>query len=230
LANAILSARDAVGTTRVHLTDDAVPLPLLRRLARQLRGQGVRWYGFVRPEPGLRDPTLARELAAGGCAMLQLGVESASQRLLDRMAKGTRAADAAPILRNLAEAGIRTYVYLLFGLPGETAEEAAQTAEWARDHAPWITFLNLARFHLPRGGALDIASETGGTGGTDLSLYRPPPGERGGEGRPGYHALGQARRDPVLRPILYRTPLGFGANHAAFSPLPGADPRAGETP
>jgi len=223
LADAILRARDAVGVTRVHLTDDAVPLSLLRRLARRLRGEAVRWYGFVRLEPALRDAALARELAEGGCAMLQLGVETASQRLLDRMAKGTRATDAASILRNLSEVGIRTYAYLLFGLPGETADEARQTATWAAAHAPWITFVNLARFHLPRGSALDSEGEGERAGegpGPDLSLYRPP---RAGEepvGRPGYRVLADARRNPALRSILVRTPPGFGANHAAFSPLP----------
>jgi radical SAM superfamily enzyme YgiQ (UPF0313 family) len=223
LIAAILRAREGVGTERVHLTDDAVPLPLLRRLARGLRGEGVRWYGFVRLEPALKEPTLARELAEGGCAMLQLGVESASQRLLDRMGKGIQAADAAPILRNLAEAGIRTYVYLLFGLPGETLTEAHETLDWTHGHAPWITFLNLARFHLPRGSLLDSRPEAAlvqDPEGEDLSLYRPPRAGEEPAGRPGYRVLAEARRDPALRAIAYRAPPGFGANHAAFSPLP----------
>ncbi|MBE0616541.1 MAG: radical SAM protein, partial [Proteobacteria bacterium] len=147
LAEAILRARDAVGASRVHLTDDAVPPGTLRRLARRLRGEGLHWYGFARLERQFLDPAFAHELAEGGCVLLQLGVETASQVLLDRMGKGTRAADAGRVLGNLTTAGIRTYVYLLFGLPGESPAEAEQTLAWAAEHAPWITFANLALFH-----------------------------------------------------------------------------------
>lgn len=227
LAGAILRARDSVGAARVHLTDDAVPPALLRRLARRLRGQGVAWYGFARLERQLLDPAFAAELADGGCAMLQLGVETPSQRLLDRMGKGTRAADAGPIVRTLAEAGIRTFVYLLFGLPGETGEEAEETLAWAVEHAQWITFANLALFHLPRGSALEegLRDDAGpGPGETDLSLYRPEAGRAGPGGAGNLRALRKllayARRHPALRPILARTPPGFTSNHAAFSPLP----------
>ncbi|MEW6486676.1 MAG: radical SAM protein [Thermodesulfobacteriota bacterium] len=227
LAEAILRARDAVGATRLHLTDDAVPPALLRRLARRLRGEGVAWYGFARLERQLLEPGFARELAEGGCALLQLGVETASQRLLDRMGKGTRAADAGSVLRNLAEAGIRTFVYLLFGLPGETREEAESTVEWAADHAPWITFANLALFHLPRGSSLEagLPDDARGFAETDLSLYHPSGGPEPSGARAGRRRLRElvagARRHPDLRPILARTPSGFTSNHAAFAPLPG---------
>lgn len=229
LAETVLRARDAVGATRVHLTDDAVPPALLRRLARRLRGEGVAWYGFARLERQLLEPGFARELAEGGCAMLQLGVETASQRLLDRMGKGTRAADAGPILRNLAEAGIRTFVYLLFGLPGETEKEAESTVEWAADHAPSITFANLALFHLPRGSALEEDLPQDALGPDDLSLYRAPGGPDP-SGAPANRRrlralLAGARRHPDLRPIFARTPPGFTSNHAAFSPLPGSETR-----
>ena len=228
LAKAILRARDAVGATRVHLTDDAVPPALLRGLARRLRGQGVAWYGFARLERRLLDPGFARELAEGGCAMLQLGVETASQRLLDRMGKGTRAADAGPILRNLVEAGIRTFVYLLFGLPGETPQEAESTVEWAAGHAPWITFANLALFHLPRGSSLEEGLTEPGPGEEDLSLYRPTGGPETSGARAGRRRLRElgagARNHADLRPVFARTPWGFTSNHAAFSPLPGSRP------
>ncbi|MDW7711032.1 MAG: radical SAM protein [Deferrisomatales bacterium] len=219
LADAILRARDSVGVHRVHLTDDAVPPAILRGLARRLRGEGVRWYGFARLERQLLDPAFAGELAEGGCALLQLGVETASQRLLDRMGKGTRAAEAGVAVRNLSDAGIRTYVYLLFGLPTETMGEAERTVEWAADHASWITFVNLALFHLPRGSTLEPSPEAEPTG-PDLSLYRTAAGSGEETRRELRRLLSAARGHPALGPILAATPPGFTSNHAAFSPLP----------
>ena len=85
---------DRYGVRRFHLTDNAIPVAVLRTLAdggSALRG--LSWHGFARFERELLDPGFASSLAAAGCAMLQLGLESGSQRLLDRMGKGTRVAD-----------------------------------------------------------------------------------------------------------------------------------------
>ena len=224
LARSILEARDKQGVSWVHLTDDAVPPAALRALARELRGRGVSWYGFVRLERALLDPGFATELAEGGCAMLQLGVETASQRLLDLMGKGTRAENAGPIIVNLARAGIRTYVYLLFGLPSETLEEAQGTIDWACAHAGSLTFLNLALMNHPR----ELPTESGGGGhprapdldlALDLSLYQVEDVTVARVRRRARSVLSQARAHPVLRAILQRTPPGFTSNHAAFAPL-----------
>ncbi|MDF1553241.1 MAG: radical SAM protein [Deferrisomatales bacterium] len=215
LAEEILHARDTYGIRHLHLTDDAIPPGTLRRLAGLLRDQGVSWYGFVRPEPALRDPALAAELARGGCAMLQLGIESASQGVLDRLGKGVRAADAAPILANLAGAGIRTYVYLLYGVPGESAADREATTAWAAEHGAHIGFLNLALMNVPH-----QAAPTGAADSTrELSLYAGlEPGDPF-DRHSARRALTTARAHPDLREILRRTPPGFGANHAAWVPL-----------
>ncbi|RMG96669.1 MAG: hypothetical protein D6708_02145, partial [Candidatus Dadabacteria bacterium] len=58
--------------------------------------------------------------------------------------------------------------------------------------------------------------------GQDLSLYRPF--EEPGWPRPAVRAfLSEVQADPVVGPILRRTPPGFTANHAPFAPL-GAEP------
>ncbi|GAB6063743.1 B12-binding domain-containing radical SAM protein [Deferrisoma palaeochoriense] len=207
-----------------HLTDEAVPPSLLRALA-EAPPPGLRWYGFVRPEPLLADPALARGLARSGCRLLRVGAESASQAVLDRAGKGTDAALLGPIVRALAEAGIRTQVYLLFGLPGQTRRDAEETLDWVRRHADAVTFLNLALFHLPRGSRWEAELAARGLlgpdlPGQDLSLYRPfaEPAWPRAEVRA---FLSGARDDPVIGPILRRTPPGFTANHAPFAPLGG---------
>ncbi len=225
LSHQLLQARQQSDIRWLHLTDEAVPPRTLRALARDLRGHGPGWYGFARPEPVFLDPRVAEELAAGGCAMLQLGIESTSQRLLDLLGKGTRACHFSAILRNLARAGIRTYVYLLFGLPSETEEEASRTLEWAGENSGAISFLNLALLNLPRGSALEAAPERYGVrnlqdpSDLDLSLYRGFEDAGNWTREQARRLLSDARSRAPLREILARTPPGFTSNHAAFCPL-----------
>jgi hypothetical protein len=226
LARILLRARDQYGFSRVHLTDDAIPPAVLRGLARELRDEGISWYGFSRLERSLLDPSFAADLARSGCAMLQLGVESASQRLLDLLGKGTRVEDAGSVLANLTEAGIRTYVYLLFGSPSETREEAERTVEWSVEHRGSISFLNLALMNLParsapalEPGRFGVSSLTPFEGDNDLALYVGFTVPASPDRREVRRVLGRARSHALLRPILQRVPAGFTSNHAAFAPL-----------
>jgi hypothetical protein len=186
--------------------------------------EGLQWHGFARFEPALRDPGFASDLAAAGCAMLQLGLESGSQGLLDRMGKGTRVVDASTILRNLSRAGIAAYVYVMLGVPGETRADAEKTVAFLAENAENIGFLNLSILNLPReasepgradrGLAVDEALREAND---PLGLYRPVP-ERDGWGR------AKARRflqkellgNPSIRAIDARTPPWFTSNHAFF--------------
>ena len=81
--------------------------------------------------------------------MLQLGLESGSDRVLAEMNKGITSAEASCALRCLHDAGIATYVYLLFGTPWETEREAQLTMDFTEKHAPLIDFLNIAVFNMP---------------------------------------------------------------------------------
>jgi hypothetical protein len=216
---------DRYGVRRFHLTDNAIPVPVLRSMAdggSVLRG--LSWHGFARFERELLEPGFVSALAAAGCSMLQLGLESGSQPLLDRMGKGTRVADASTILTNLAGAGISAYVYVMLGAPGETETDAERTRSFLAEHAGEIGFLNLSILNLPReaswGGIAEGSSlRRGGFPGEDepLGLYRQVP-EGDGWGR------AQARRflqkrilgDPAIRAIAARTPPWFGDSHAFF--------------
>ena len=210
---------------RFHLTDNAIPVAILRSMAdggRALRG--LSWHGFARFERELLHPGFASSLAEAGCSMLQLGLESGSQPLLDRMGKGTRIADASTILSNLARAGIAAYVYVMLGFPGETETDAERTRSFLAEHAGEIGFLNLSILNLPREASWPGLAEGNGSGedgisGEDepLGLYRRVPAGDGW-GRP------QARRflrkrilgDPAIRAIAARTPPWFGDSHAFF--------------
>jgi hypothetical protein len=209
----------------LHFVDSEIPQSILKALADS--GPGRPWYGFARFSRLLEDPSFCRALADAGCAMLQLGLESASERVLKAMGKGTSLNTSPRILANLKGAGIGTYVYVLFGSPWEGPEDAGLTRDFIADHAELIDFLNIALFNMPAGipEALELA-EPGADRG-DLSLYLPL-----------RHPLGWGREavrrfiaediedHPRIRPILRRAPPLFTSSHAAFFLQPDRNSRA----
>jgi hypothetical protein len=212
------------GVFHFHLTDNAVPVPVLEALAGSPGTMaGLAWHGFVRFERALREDGLLRGLADAGCRMLQLGLESGSQRVLDRMGKGTRLEDASDILRKLARAGIATYVYVMLGTPGEAEEDGEATLRFLEDHAGAISFLNLAIMNLPRASGFLESPERFGIRAAELfskdeeplGLYRTFETETGW-GRADARRFRSRRllASPEIRRIAQRTPPLFTSNHA----------------
>lgn len=77
--------------------------------------------------PSLCDAEFVRLLAKSGCRAVYLGVESGSQRMLDRMNKKITVAQIEKCARLCAQHGIRAYFSLLAGLPGETVLDFLKT-------------------------------------------------------------------------------------------------------
>ncbi len=226
------------GAAHFHFTDDAIPVAALSAMAaRQADLAGLSWYGFVRFERALLDGALSRGLARAGCAMLQLGLESGSQAVLDRLGKGTRVEEAGAILENLKRAGIAAYVYVMLGTPGETEADAVLTLRFLEKHAAEVDYLNLAIMNLPRAsGLLDDPDRSGirasslRAGSGALGLYRTfEPAT--GWGREAARRFLERRLlgSPAIRDIVRRTPPYFTSNHAFLfrTRAPAAAPRRG---
>ncbi|MBS0014171.1 MAG: radical SAM protein [Desulfobacterales bacterium] len=199
----------------IHLLDNAISPALLAQMAQT--PPGAPWYGFVRMGPPLDDPGFCCRLAASGCIMLKLGLESGSQAVLDRMEKGIDLKTASSVLKNLHEAGIGAYVYLLFGTPAETEAEACQTLDFTAAHSGFIDFLNLAVFNLPAHSPEAETLKSRNFYEGDLSLYRDfvhPFGWQRTEVRRFLEK--HFKKHPAIQPIVRRDPPVFGSGHAAF--------------
>jgi len=220
---------DTYGVRHLHLTDNAIPVNALKALAAAPDTlSGLSWYGFVRFEKALEDSTFVTALAKSGCRMLQLGLESGSQRVLDRLDKGIRLDTAARILANLHAAGIASYVYIMLGTPGETEADAVQTRDFLQRHAAHIGYLNLAIMNLPRDSKLLAEPATYGIASAEtidadqpLSLYRRFHGDNSWDRAKARRFLDQELLGvPEIRAIARRTPPLFTSSHAFFFPLP----------
>jgi len=199
----------------VHLLDNAVSPALLNAIAAS--SFRFPWYAFAKISSHLTDLDFCRALKRSGCVMLQLGLESGDQDVLDSMQKGFDLRTASAALMSLEEAGIATYVYLIFGTPSETVTEARKTLDFAAQHSGQIDFLNLAIFNLPAYSPEARDLEVSDFYEGDLSLYRDFLHPRGWERSLVRQFLDREfKRHPAIVSILRKAPPIFTSNHAPF--------------
>jgi hypothetical protein len=215
----------------LHLTDSCAPPNYLDQLAHAIRERNwpIRWYAFVRLSRALLESGRLELWAKGGCSMLQFGLETAAEGLLKRMRKGITITCAADILKKSAAVGIRNYVYLLFGFPGETELEQLETMEFVVQHQDSIHFLNNAIFNLPRHSPIAADPQ-----GFDIQQLHPFPGEDTDLSLylDFLDAWGSARRrarrflhktflsEAAIRRRVQALPPVFKSNHAIFAGWP----------
>jgi hypothetical protein len=211
----ISSLAEKTKPSLVHLLDNAVSPALLKGVA----GSSLRlpWYGFVRVSSQLTDLDFCRALKRSGCVMLQLGLESGDQDVLDNMQKGFDLMTASAALKTLKKAGIATYVYLIFGTPWETVAEARKTLDFAVRHSREIDFLNLAIFNLPVNSPEAQELKVSDFYEGDLSLYRSFFHPRGWKRSLVRQFLDREfKKHLAIAPILRKSPPIFTSNHAPF--------------
>jgi radical SAM superfamily enzyme YgiQ (UPF0313 family) len=203
------------GPDVVHFIDNAITPALLKALSK--RQVPFTWYGFVRFEKEFIDPQFCRDLKASGCEMLKLGLESGDQKVLDQMNKGTDLDLVSRTLRNLKDAGILTFVYLLFGTRFEDKAGARQTLEYVKSHQDEIDYLNLAVFNLPEFSqdAQGLATQKFYHG--DLSLYLNFDHPLGWDRRRVKEFIDKEfKKELGIGSRFRKNPAFFSSNHAMF--------------
>ena len=117
-----------------HFVDEALPPDLLDGLCDEIRRRGlnIEWWGNIRYEKRF-SPVLIRKMAEAGCIAVTGGLETGCDRTLDLMRKGIRMEHAERVLTDLANNGILTHAYLMYGFPTQTEAETFQALEKVRD-------------------------------------------------------------------------------------------------
>jgi radical SAM superfamily enzyme YgiQ (UPF0313 family) len=77
------------------------------------------------------DPELLHCMSSAGCYQIYYGLESGSQRTLDRLGKKTNLSQTQSAVLATKDAGIRVKAFFMIGLPWETPLDIAQTLELA---------------------------------------------------------------------------------------------------
>jgi len=91
------------------------------------------------------DPELLRCMYAAGCRQIYYGLESGSQRTLDKLGKRTTVNQIKSAVQATRDAGIRVKAFFMIGLPWETPEDVDQTLTLAAELP-----LNGGKFSLPK--------------------------------------------------------------------------------
>ncbi len=109
----------------------------------------ISWLADSRFEP-IFTPELSNKLADAGCKMLYFGLESANERILGCMDKGINKGNVLKICKYCNDAGIWTHLFLIFGFPTETREEAKDTMDFILQNKKIIHSMSFGSFQLTK--------------------------------------------------------------------------------
>jgi len=129
--------------------DEILPKRFFRDLPEALEGRLENASIFYEMTPAVSRAQLVR--LAGACSLYsQPGIEHLSEPVLERIGKGISAAQNVAFLRRAEEMGVGLLWNMIFGIPGETAEDyKAMLAQMGALHhlpAPNLIPLTLARY------------------------------------------------------------------------------------
>ena len=99
----------------------------LQDFAGQLSSQGlhIRYECITRADR--MNEEVLKALKASGCAMLWIGAESGSQKILDLMDRRVKAGQVREMIMRAREMGIRTGTFIMLGYPGEDEDDIEET-------------------------------------------------------------------------------------------------------
>jgi radical SAM superfamily enzyme YgiQ (UPF0313 family) len=95
----------------------------------------VQWLSNARAD-NLTDPAFVHRLRKAGCWMLAMGIETESETIRKDMVKRLERQKIQLAIKNMREAGIRSFAFFIFGYPGETLESIHHTIDYAIELDP----------------------------------------------------------------------------------------------
>lgn len=130
-------------------TDEALSPKYFGLLSDELiqKNISINWFSCARFEKQI-DKILCEKLVKSGCKVLAFGLESACDRVLAKMKKGTDVKTIHNTLINSSMAGITNHTCFILGFPTETPDEAMETINFVLEHIEHIGSMNSANFSL----------------------------------------------------------------------------------
>lgn len=116
-----------------HFTDDYLAVDLGTQISDEIirRNLDIRWLTYARLEKHFDGATLSKWHRAGA-RVIEWGLESASQYVLNLMDKGIQIEEVQPILDNAAHTGILSKLFCFHNYPGESIEDLKETLHFLR--------------------------------------------------------------------------------------------------
>ncbi len=83
------------------------------------------------------EPDLVKRLQQAGCVIIEVGIESSSQAVLDLMHKDSTVEVNERAIKICREAGLGIHCYMLTGVEGETMADLEQRLDWLKKVKPY---------------------------------------------------------------------------------------------
>ena len=139
IVDEIERAHRELGLTFFYLWGDTVTLNVKtfgafceELIARRLP---IQWFGNARAD-NLTDAEFVKRLREAGCWMLALGLETESEETRKDMLKRLDGQKIRVALKNMRDAGIRSFAFFILGYPGDTPASLDRTIAYAVDLDP----------------------------------------------------------------------------------------------
>jgi len=144
----ILLLKDKYGVEGVWFADDTLTVNYnhVKKVCEIMKELGMYWGAQSRVD--LTSEEVVKLIKDSGCLQLDFGVESGSQRVLDKIInKRIKLEDIVRAFDLCHKYGIRTEASFMIGLPGESKDEMKKTFEFAQniksDHYSFSLFMPL---------------------------------------------------------------------------------------
>jgi anaerobic magnesium-protoporphyrin IX monomethyl ester cyclase len=143
------------GVRRFAFVDEMISPGRFRRISEELieKQLDITWYALAKPDLVYTEEILD-VMHRGGCRYLLWGVESATQRVIDLMDKGTSPQGVAEVLARSTRAGIRNHLFMIVGFPSETPEEFLESMEFLYDNQDSVDRILACGFSLDNGSII----------------------------------------------------------------------------
>jgi anaerobic magnesium-protoporphyrin IX monomethyl ester cyclase len=129
--------REQYGIKEIHIADDDFShnrewtLNFLKNVRKEKSLEDMRFY-FMN---GLRvdnvDETILKDMKKTGFISVGFGIESGSQRILNRIKKGIKLAQVKSNFKIAKRLGFKTWAFFILGLPGENIETIKKTIDFS---------------------------------------------------------------------------------------------------
>ncbi len=132
------------GYREIKFIDDSIAADRDRamRLTSEIRRRRLDFTWFASVCANQADKQLFKAMKDAGCWAVLIGGESGVQKNLNTIRKGTTLAQIRDAVRAAKQVGLHVTVPFMFGIPGETFDDALKTIEFAIELNP-----DLVNFH-----------------------------------------------------------------------------------
>jgi anaerobic magnesium-protoporphyrin IX monomethyl ester cyclase len=138
------------GATDLMMGDPGMAPRQILEISKELIRQKIKikWWIFARLDPGF-NRKIFNIAGEAGLWQINFGFESANDKVCDFLHKGNRREISARVIADCAASGIKVNLQTIFGLPGETHNDAMDTVSFLIENKKDIAGVTFNIFYLP---------------------------------------------------------------------------------